>query len=686
MKEIKKLEPFFNEWEVCASLEKTGYGGMYIIKNKYTSEPSILNHISVPRDDSNLNAARKWVSGEEELDTYFEKNKNLIVDEIEYAISLNESDYIFKTYEYEVRKKENKIGWDIFVRLEDLRKVTELKDKNDIIKMGIDICTALEYCQSKGVVHRNITPDAIYFASDGKFKLGNFKLFDPAVAKKTNINYVSPEFNNGEETDIQTDIYSLGIVLFQFLNDGALPFVQLGEKNEIVIRHAAMDRLKGKRMQPPKNADPTLARIVLSACKVDKEDRYKTPTEFKEDLTATWDKQKPIGVADEEEIKNQADDELDRLEKMLNDDLEAMGLGDIMSELSDEIKEAENKSEAEKEIDFSDIRETNKFETKEFPEPQNITGMQSQAVTEQQSFTGMQNQAVTEPQAITEPQNFGREQNFETNIKVGVPPIRKEVFVPKEEVREEQNEKEKKKSNVFLPIIIVVVGIIAVIAVFAFGNKDEKVNSDLKTEEITDVDDKSIYEEATEETSEEISEEFSEEESEKIEETQVTTVEETVNTTIEQTTTQQTTVVEKATQATTKKEQPKQQPTTKKQEKKQEKKQQPTTKKQEPVTTQPTTVAQAQTQAPAPAKKTAPPPNSPSPSHDTGNYSEAFDVSIYAEPNCTIYYTTSGADVTVQTRKRYYKPIPINKTTYLKIIAVNADGVESEQVQFKYTF
>lgn len=678
MKEIKKLEPFFNEWEVCASLEKTGYGGMYIIKNKYTSEPSILNHISVPRDDNNLNAARKWVSGEEELDTYFEKNKNLIVDEIEYAISLNESDYIFKTYEYEVRKKENKIGWDIFVRLEDLRKVTELKDKNDIIKMGIDICTALEYCQSKGVVHRNITPDAIYFASDGKFKLGNFKLFDPAAAKKTNINYVSPEFNNGEETDIQTDIYSLGIVLFQFLNDGALPFVQLGEKNEIVIRHATMDRLKGKRMQPPKNADPTLARIVLSACKVDKEDRYKTPTEFKEDLAATWDKQKPIGVADEEEVKNQADDELERLEKMLNDDLEAMGFGDIMSELSDEIKEAENKVEAEKEIEFSNTRETDKFETKEFSASQNFT--ETQNFSNPQDFVEVQ--SFSEPQATTEPQNFGREQNFEENIKVGVPPVKREVFVPKEEVREEQNKKEKKKSNVFLLIIIVAVGIIAVIAVFAFGDKDEKANSDLKTEEITDADDRSFYEEETEEISEEMVEELSEEATEKIEETQVTTVEETVSTTVVQTTTQQTTVVEKATQATTKKEPEKKQPITKKQ----EKKQQSTTKKQEPVITQPTTVAQVQTQAPAPVKKTAPPPNSPSPSHDTGNYSEAFDVSIYADPNCTIYYTTSGADVTVQTRKRYYKPIPINKTTYLKIIAVNADGVESEQVQFKYTF
>ena len=68
-------------------------------------------------------------------------------------------------------------GWDVLIRMELLTSLKEFSTKMteaDVVKLGIDICSALERCAQKNVFHRDIKPENIFINEFGEFKLGDF--------------------------------------------------------------------------------------------------------------------------------------------------------------------------------------------------------------------------------------------------------------------------------------------------------------------------------------------------------------------------------------------------------------------------------------------------------------------------------------------------------------------------------
>ena len=96
-------------------------------------------------------------------------------------------------------------------------KLTE----EDVLRLGIDLCRALEYCQKQNIIHRDIKPENIFVSRFGEFKLGDFGIarnWDrgaSGLSKKGTFSYMAPEMYKGEEYDSRADIYSLGIVLYK---------------------------------------------------------------------------------------------------------------------------------------------------------------------------------------------------------------------------------------------------------------------------------------------------------------------------------------------------------------------------------------------------------------------------------------------------------------------------------------
>ncbi len=180
---------------------------------------------------------------------------------------------------------------DILIKMEKLKPLNEGEKlgENQVIKLGMDVCKALMYASEHGIIHRDIKPQNIFVDVDGTYKLGDFgiaKIVSEFSSHYTmnigTVAYTAPEIcrNTTGSYGISSDVYSLGLVLYVFLNNGALPFVNTEES----LHGAITKRISGAPFPSPANGSKNLKAIVMRACSADLVKRYKTPAEMLEDL------------------------------------------------------------------------------------------------------------------------------------------------------------------------------------------------------------------------------------------------------------------------------------------------------------------------------------------------------------------------------------------------------------------
>jgi serine/threonine protein kinase len=99
----------------------------------------------------------------------------------------------------------------------------------------VKLCDAIAYCHSKHVIHRDIKPENILIGASGELKIGDFgwSVHAPASRRTTlcgTLDYLPPEMIEGHEHDESVDIWSLGVLLYEFLV-GSPPFEAPGQKD-----------------------------------------------------------------------------------------------------------------------------------------------------------------------------------------------------------------------------------------------------------------------------------------------------------------------------------------------------------------------------------------------------------------------------------------------------------------------
>lgn len=227
---------------------------------------------------------------------------NGCVGEIRLMESLKGIQNIVSVEDYLVIPKPEDAGWDIFIRMELLTPLTAyVKNRplsqHEVIKLGTDICTALEVCGKKGIIHRDIKPENIFVNEFGDFKLGDFGIARKLekgmnnLSIKGTINYMAPEVANSKDYDARVDTYSLGLVLYQYLNRNRLPFFSV--KGQTITaaeaESAPKKRLQGEKLPPPIDASQKMAEVVLKACAYNPNARYQDASLMKEALQSVMD-------------------------------------------------------------------------------------------------------------------------------------------------------------------------------------------------------------------------------------------------------------------------------------------------------------------------------------------------------------------------------------------------------------
>lgn len=159
----------------------------------------------------------------------------------------------------------------------------------EAVGIGLQIGAALEHAHKNGIVHRDIKPENILITKSGN--IGTIKVTDFGIAKATtsktspidfmgSVHYFSPEQAKGENVDTRSDIYSLGIVLFEMVT-GQLPFT--GETAVALAMKHLKEPIPDIKAINPNVSDNLVSVIKKATCKEPK-NRYQTIAELVKDL------------------------------------------------------------------------------------------------------------------------------------------------------------------------------------------------------------------------------------------------------------------------------------------------------------------------------------------------------------------------------------------------------------------
>ena len=297
---IEILPEIWPDWKVEAQIGEGAFGKVYKAvrsENDFTTYAAI-KVITVPKSESEIESLQADGMSIVGAKSYLQGVVNDFINEIRLMESMKGTSNIVSVEDYKVVEKKEGIGWDIFIRMELLSPLVKQLAQSrftekDVIKLGIDICSALELCQRRNIVHRDIKPENIFVSSFGDYKIGDFGIAkqlektSTALSSKGTFNYIAPEVAKGNKYDARVDIYSLGIVLYKLLNNNRLPFID-PHKEQLTYedKKLAVDRrLSGETIPAPVNASKGMATIIGIACKSNPDERFSTPTAMKNALT-----------------------------------------------------------------------------------------------------------------------------------------------------------------------------------------------------------------------------------------------------------------------------------------------------------------------------------------------------------------------------------------------------------------
>ena len=160
-------------------------------------------------------------------------------------------------------------------------------DPSEVLDFTIQTAKALEHAHSKGIIHRDIKPQNIMLLKDGMIKVADFGIASlentiEEINGETvgSVHYIAPEQARGEAPDARSDIYSLGIVMYEMLT-GKLPYVGNSDV-EVAVKHMNTDPVTPRDIVP--SIPEELERICLKAMNSNIDERYQSASEMLADL------------------------------------------------------------------------------------------------------------------------------------------------------------------------------------------------------------------------------------------------------------------------------------------------------------------------------------------------------------------------------------------------------------------
>lgn len=257
-------------YEIC---ELIGVGGMANVYKAYDVIEERIVAVKILREE--------YASNEEFLRRF--KNESR-------AISVLSHPNIVKVYDVSFSDRMNSIVMEYIdgITLKEYIEHQKVLRYREAVHFTVQILRGLKHAHEKGIVHRDIKPQNIMLLRDATIKITDFgiarfsrsetkTLTDKAIGS---VHYISPEQASGSETDARTDIYSVGVMLYEMLT-GRVPF-EADSPVSVAIKQIQSPLARPREINP--EIPEALEEIVLRATQKDVNRRYQSAAEMLQDI------------------------------------------------------------------------------------------------------------------------------------------------------------------------------------------------------------------------------------------------------------------------------------------------------------------------------------------------------------------------------------------------------------------
>lgn len=253
-------------------LEVIGTGGMAVVYKALCHRLNRLVAVKILKDE---------FSGDEEFRRRFRAEGE--------AVAMLSHPNIVQVYDVSSSDSANYIVMELIdgISLKQYMEVKGVLNWKETLHFSMQIAKGLEHAHSRGIVHRDIKPHNVMVLKNGSVKVMDFGI--ARVMNKSNtltkealgsVHYISPEQAKGGHTDNRSDLYSLGVVMYEMMTgrppyDGESPVA-------VAIQHISGGAALPSALNP--NIPRGMEQIIMKAMALDPKDRYDSATQMLQDM------------------------------------------------------------------------------------------------------------------------------------------------------------------------------------------------------------------------------------------------------------------------------------------------------------------------------------------------------------------------------------------------------------------